>query len=208
VTLTHRGGACEHFSMERKNLHDRLEGIAIKTLPDTFRDAVVTTSRLRFQYLWIDSLCIIQDDPENWDIECARMSSIYRGSVLTIAAADAENSWAGFLHGREFMQRQDLKPCQLQYRNFHGAPQGGVTIWYPGHPSEDKRRTEHQQPQQVLKQQPNSVLQHRGGLFRSQYCLAASSILATTRCTSIAWTLNTTKCSVTFLHTRSNQPQL
>jgi hypothetical protein len=67
----------------------------MNTLPKTFRDAVSVTRALNIRYIWIDSLCIVQDDLEDWEQEAAKMASIYEGSFLTIAAADSPNSNGG-----------------------------------------------------------------------------------------------------------------
>lgn len=58
-------------------------------LPATFRDAIAVTRSLGYQYLWIDSLCIIQDDRHDWGVEAEQMASIYKNGALTLAAAAA-----------------------------------------------------------------------------------------------------------------------
>jgi hypothetical protein len=55
-------------------------------LPPAFRDAIDISRRLDVRYLWIDSLCIIQDDQLDWQTESARMSTIYQQALLTIFA--------------------------------------------------------------------------------------------------------------------------
>ena len=64
-------------------------------LPDTFKEAIMFTYRLGIRYLWIDSLCIIQDSPEDWRHEGSQMSDIYRSTWLTLAATVAPNASAG-----------------------------------------------------------------------------------------------------------------
>jgi hypothetical protein len=64
-------------------------------LPQTFEDAVSTTRALGIRYLWIDSLCIVQDDPEDWQAEALEMQNIYSGSTINIAASDAVDSNGG-----------------------------------------------------------------------------------------------------------------
>jgi len=65
----------------------RKRGILESELPKTFLDAVIFTRMLRIRYLWIDSLCIIQDDNHDWQREASNMQSIYRHSYLTLAAS-------------------------------------------------------------------------------------------------------------------------
>lgn len=67
-------------------IEDRLHGIPMSSLPNTFASAVQITRSLGIQYLWIDSLCIIQDDKEDWERESARMGDIYEQAFATIAA--------------------------------------------------------------------------------------------------------------------------
>ena len=62
IALSHCWGTNRHFVTEKATLHVNLKGIHFEDLPKTFRDAIVLTRRLGVQYLWIDSLCIIQDD--------------------------------------------------------------------------------------------------------------------------------------------------
>lgn len=64
-------------------------------IPCTIRDAIVLTRNLSFRYLWVDQLCIIQDDTENKMTHIARMDSIYANASITIVAADGENSHQG-----------------------------------------------------------------------------------------------------------------
>lgn len=67
------------------------------TLPQTFRDAIEVTRRLKIKYLWIDALCIIQDSQEDWRAEAAKMGHYYRNAHLTISALDAPDGSTGFL---------------------------------------------------------------------------------------------------------------
>ncbi|ETS81653.1 hypothetical protein PFICI_06655 [Pestalotiopsis fici W106-1] len=67
-------------------------------LPNTFRDAIEVTRELKVQFLWIDSLCIIQDDEDDWKEESSKMASVYRNSYLTICATAGESDDAGLWH--------------------------------------------------------------------------------------------------------------
>jgi hypothetical protein len=64
-------------------------------LSNTFRDAVVITRRLGFRYLWIDSLCIIQGDADDWATEASRMTTVYTKAFLVIAASGASDGDGG-----------------------------------------------------------------------------------------------------------------
>ena len=62
-----------------------------------FYDATVITRKLGYGYLWIDSLCIIQDSADDWEAEGQNMGNIYMNASLTIAAAGAKDSDGGML---------------------------------------------------------------------------------------------------------------
>ncbi|KAF2446745.1 HET-domain-containing protein, partial [Karstenula rhodostoma CBS 690.94] len=67
-----------------------------RRIPRTFNDAMKITRALGLRYIWIDSLCIIQDDEQDWQHEAMRMAEVYRGSYLNIAAIDSLNCNGGF----------------------------------------------------------------------------------------------------------------
>ncbi|KAK5657551.1 hypothetical protein OQA88_3124 [Cercophora sp. LCS_1] len=82
------------------NISRRLgQGFPLEELPKTFRDAVAVAKKLGVEYLWIDSLCIIQygDDLADWKREAKRMETVFRNAYCTIAATSARDSDAGFL---------------------------------------------------------------------------------------------------------------
>lgn len=67
----------------------------MESLSKTFHDAIETTLELGLHYIWIDSLCIIQDDMDDWRREASRMKDVYAGSSVTISASDAKDSTQG-----------------------------------------------------------------------------------------------------------------
>ncbi|KAJ6441437.1 fungal specific transcription factor domain-containing protein [Purpureocillium lavendulum] len=78
------------------------EGIPWSSLPQTFRDAITVGRQIGFDYIWIDSLCIIQDDKADWLRESGRMGSIYEMADLTLAACHAADSSEGMFTSRPF----------------------------------------------------------------------------------------------------------
>ncbi|KAH8726425.1 heterokaryon incompatibility protein-domain-containing protein [Phaeosphaeriaceae sp. PMI808] len=67
------------------------QGINSDELPKLFRDAVEITQALKYRYLWIDSICIIQDSLPDWQMESAKMASIFRGADITLSATNGRN---------------------------------------------------------------------------------------------------------------------
>ncbi|KAI0469250.1 hypothetical protein F4859DRAFT_487482 [Xylaria cf. heliscus] len=84
----------------KENVAALMKGITLSRLPRTFQDAVRTTRSLGLRYLWIDSLCIIQDDEEDWRRESKRMGDVYSSAYVTIAACSSRSSSDGFLVDR------------------------------------------------------------------------------------------------------------
>jgi hypothetical protein len=98
VALSHRWGSPEFpvpRTLEANLATHTKKGLRYEELPKTFRDAIDVTRAMGNGYLWIDSLCIIQDSPDDWKKEARRMAIIYDNAVFTIAAMDAENSSQG-----------------------------------------------------------------------------------------------------------------
>jgi hypothetical protein len=72
---------------EPDTLSQHQKGIPWEDLPKTFQEAIVVTRAIGIPYLWIDSLCIVQDDPYDWQVQSAQMAEIYHKSILTIAGS-------------------------------------------------------------------------------------------------------------------------
>jgi hypothetical protein len=79
----------------KDNFREHMCGISWSKLTKTVQDAIYVTHALDLKFLWVDSLCIIQDNPKDWENEAAKMSDIFAGSELTIAAVDAIDSCGG-----------------------------------------------------------------------------------------------------------------
>lgn len=89
------GGTNNFLKTKSQNLQAHKTGIKLTELPLTFRDTIQIARSLRVRYLWIDSLCIQQDDPSDWEIEAGRMADVYHNAYLTIAATSARNPHEG-----------------------------------------------------------------------------------------------------------------
>jgi hypothetical protein len=84
----------------QRNISQMRKSIEFTDLPKTFRDAVYCAQKLGIQYIWIDSLCIIQNDPQDWEVEAAKMCDVYQDAYLVIIAASAGGDTLGFLGQR------------------------------------------------------------------------------------------------------------
>lgn len=94
IAFSHCWGSPAHRPLmtTRANLVKHLASIPWNDLPRTYQDAISATHRLGFEYIWIDSLCIIQDSNADWLSESQRMGDVYQHARLTIAASHASDS--------------------------------------------------------------------------------------------------------------------
>ncbi|RYP53734.1 hypothetical protein DL768_001334 [Monosporascus sp. mg162] len=99
--LSYCWGSTTTMTTIKESYVSRTSGIPLSDLPATFRDAVVVARKLRLRYLWIDSLCIFQDDRDDWARESSRMANVYSGARVVIAANRARDSQTGIFHVRE-----------------------------------------------------------------------------------------------------------
>lgn len=85
------------------NFRDRLSGIDWDELTQVYKDAVTLARMLNIPYLWIDSLCIIQqgDDYHDWNTEARKMGSYYSNAYFTISSASAPDGSYSFLTDRD-----------------------------------------------------------------------------------------------------------
>jgi hypothetical protein len=96
--LSHSWGGLQLARLERKSLESFMSRMPEDELTKTIRDAIWITQGLGLRYLWVDSVCIIQDSTQDWDKESASMASVYGGSTINIAASGAKDgSWGCFL---------------------------------------------------------------------------------------------------------------
>ncbi|KAI0177585.1 heterokaryon incompatibility protein-domain-containing protein [Pestalotiopsis sp. NC0098] len=93
--LSYCWGKTEGFTTTRQTIDIRRSGFAVTDLPATLRDAVKVVRYLGVRYLWIDSLCICQDDSEDWTRESAQMTEIYANAHLVLAADHAADQHVG-----------------------------------------------------------------------------------------------------------------
>jgi Heterokaryon incompatibility protein (HET) len=101
ATLSHRWGNAPFCRLLQENILSFTGDIPFSILPQTFQDAITTVDKLGIEYLWIDSLCIVQDSTADWTVEAARMSKVYANSYLNLAATASRNSQEGLFRTRE-----------------------------------------------------------------------------------------------------------
>ncbi|KAI0385461.1 HET-domain-containing protein [Hypomontagnella monticulosa] len=107
LTLSHCWGGSTHLRLVQDKLACFQEKQPESDLPKTFRDAMRIALSLKVPYIWIDSLCIIQDSTEDWKSQSTLMGLIYQNAVCNIAASWGERSDAGCFSARPLHTRPD-----------------------------------------------------------------------------------------------------
>ena len=111
-----RWGSDQVYTTTASTLDARKQQIPISDLPRTIQDAVQVTRQLGVRYLWVDALCIIQgSDSEairDWQRESAKMSDVYSGAFLTLAAASSSSVHQGIFATRK---NQYQIGCSIPY---------------------------------------------------------------------------------------------
>lgn len=187
ITLSHCWGRSAYghhpsgLTLRRKNLRDFSRRIPAATLDHphakTFRDAMQVVLDLGFSYLWIDALCIIQDDASDRFQEVAKMDTIYQRGLLNIAAT-------GGYDGRDGLFLDEKSAFMYQPAEFPRYPAGSRNHFTKADPQEyfvaflesDPRRSENQDP-----------LNKRGWVL--QECLLSGRVLSFCR-ENIYWYCN------------------
>ena len=111
LALSYCWGTKQSTVLRKATLADFQHSIPQSARPRTIEDAIIATRMLGFKYIWIDALCIVQDDPEDWQRESAVMATIYGHSHLTIAAAAAVSRHTGIFRDRHVRVTSAPLPC-------------------------------------------------------------------------------------------------
>ncbi|KAI1866336.1 uncharacterized protein JN550_007724 [Neoarthrinium moseri] len=124
ATLSHCWGNSMPLKLTKETLAAFEERIPFLLIPPTFTETINIARSIGIRYIWIDSLCIVQDDPEDWEREAAQMNRIYAGSQLTIAAAQSSDYSGGCFHN-DF---QDQHGLDLFFKAQLGNPNDSPTL--------------------------------------------------------------------------------
>ena len=104
LTFSHCWGQAEVIKLTTATIGSMQAGIPVLELPTLYQDAVTACRQLEIRYLWIDSLCIIQDQERDWTREIATMGAVYSNALCNIEASHAPDS-----SGRLFFSRNQTR---------------------------------------------------------------------------------------------------
>jgi hypothetical protein len=113
MTLSHRWGTALFTRLLKSNLDSFCDSISVTDLPEIFQEAIFASRQLGVRYLWIDSLCIIQDedDPTDWAYEASLMSKVYSNSYCNLSASDTDEDSNTLFRHRDV---RNLQPTHVR----------------------------------------------------------------------------------------------
>lgn len=144
ITLSHCWGTYQHFVLKSEDLLDYGRGISFGKLPKTFQDAITFCVELGVYQIWIDALCIMQDDSTDWQIESAKMADISQNAYLTLAATASSNDMSGCfakvktadvveyeLAAKDYLWRPHKIMVRKKLQHWGWPPSGSILAVYP-----------------------------------------------------------------------------
>ena len=100
VALSYCWGRTGQYTLMHSNVEQLTKGINIGDLPQTVQDAIFLAWGLGCCFLWVDALCIVQGDAQDWEEQSAKMDTVYKNAHLVIMASRAAGVSEGFLDTR------------------------------------------------------------------------------------------------------------
>lgn len=130
ICLSHCWGTHPPLKLLKSNLANFLNSVSLSSLPRTFIDAVLVTLRLGYEYLWIDSLCVIQDSKVDFQEQIPEFGRIYSCCEFTIAALGAVDGTVGCFSSRNLLEYNSCLVSNTNGQKLHLSP--GNTTWSAG----------------------------------------------------------------------------
>ncbi|KAM3067234.1 hypothetical protein ACMFMG_005400 [Clarireedia jacksonii] len=121
AALSYCWGGDDSMKLTRTNVEPWSRSVPRSELPKTLCDAITFTKKVGLQYIWIDRLCIIQDDEKDKAREIARMPGIFHRAYVTISATDASSCAEGFLQNFNDLSEKVQSEIALQYTRPDGV---------------------------------------------------------------------------------------
>lgn len=153
IALSHCWGEAVNVTLTKSNLDD-LENLHISSLTKNFQDAVRISRALKIRYLWIDSLCIVQDDHAEWESESADMGLVYANSKCVVSASASKDSNGGCFMPRDLFRNA----CTLR-----GSTRGSIVV------STSRDRSFETSLKLFTDKAENTVLNTRAWTFQERY---------------------------------------
>ncbi|KAK4166987.1 heterokaryon incompatibility protein-domain-containing protein [Cladorrhinum sp. PSN259] len=158
------GGVTDIPLLKCDTLQSFMSGIDITSLPRTFQDAILISRQLGVRYLWIDSLCILQDSTDDWTREAVVMGNIYQNGYCTISAAEAQSGHGGCFVRRNPLNCNPVRVTKLKHSEMLLQPSEYPSVQTSG--SGAKRNVDVPAPRLKILDVFTSKLASRGWVFQ------------------------------------------
>jgi len=190
ISLSHCWGSSETLTTTQESYEARTTGIPLSHLPKTFFDTVTIARHLKIRYVWIDSLCIMQENLDDWARESGRMRDIYSNAYLVIAANHARDGSEGCFHERPARPVSKISlpeigeaNAQLLYPGDEWTPSG---VGFEEEPLSGRgwalqervlaQRILHYNTRQIYLECNHGILGEDGCRFEDRYCCNLSEL--------------------------------
>lgn len=117
------------WSLTTQNLEklQQVNGLDNVALSNTIQDAITFTLDLGERYLWVDALCILQDDVGDLAAQTSQMDLVYSGAVLTILAASGDDSHCGLAGTVQWPRNVFSRRVQVSSEGLYLAPTAALS---------------------------------------------------------------------------------
>ena len=137
IALSHCWGPAD-FRTYNKSTKERFEAtISLNEMVKTFKDLFQLADQLGIRYVWIDALCILQDDKDDWDLESSTMFQVYLWATLTVVAAASWSSTEGLFRDAKTPRKSH---CFLYGQRDEDKIGNSCTFAWSKRDSEDAKR--------------------------------------------------------------------
>lgn len=126
AALSHCWGNANRLKLQKSNMMDLSKHLSIKELPTTYREGIFVSLALGISYIWIDSLCIIQDDEEDWSKEAAMMKDVFEHCSVNLSATAAADSSQSNFRDRD---PEIIPPLEVTVSDWKWEEPGQSKFW-------------------------------------------------------------------------------
>lgn len=121
IALSHCWGQSDLVKTTKATLKQSPVVFKMSKLNAVFRDSITVAHRFGIRYLWIDSLCIVQDDPEDWAVQSGLMDQVYGCALFTVAATSSEDGNTPFLGSSVSSDRAEYSAHEIKVTTPEGV---------------------------------------------------------------------------------------
>ncbi|KAI1188897.1 heterokaryon incompatibility protein-domain-containing protein [Nemania serpens] len=84
----------------KANISERKNPFPLTDLRTSIQHAIVLVRRVGLRFLWVDSVCIVQDSADDWEAEAMLMAEVYSNAHFTLCSVLAEHADAALIRPR------------------------------------------------------------------------------------------------------------